>query len=362
MSSLTEKPAPPSAKRFSDGSASFNLQEPVISLDWSPDAKFLAVAGTNGALVVLDAATGAVRHKPAGHRMGAMRVAWSPDGLWLASAGQDGKIKLWHSQTGELTRELAGGSAWVEHLEWSREGNLLLSAAGKKLRVWNVAGEMQSEFAAHESTVAGLSLRADGKGFATACYGKIRCFRPGETSPCETLDWKSSLISLAWSPNGRFIAAGTQENTVQFFRLPVRAGEALGMSGYPAKVKHLAWDRTARFLATSGSEAVIVWDVSGSGPAGKIPLQLAAHPADISALAYQRRGDVLASGCEAGVITLWNPASCPWPKKRPVPTDKHLHAGKLPSAINQLSWSPDETRLGIGCQCGTVEILEWLGK
>jgi len=316
------------------------------------------VAGTDGALVVLDAATGAVRHQLAGHRMGAMRVAWSPDGLWLASGGQDGKIKLWHSQSGELAHEFAGGGAWVEHLEWARAGNLLLSAAGKKLRVWNVAGEMQFEFAAHESTIAGLSLRADGKGFATVCYGKIRCFRFGETSPYETLDWRSSLISLAWSPNGRFIATGTQENTVQFFRLPARGEEPLCMSGYPAKVKQLAWDRSARFLATSGSEVVTVWDVSGDGPAGKIPLQLAAHPADISALAYQWRGDVLASGCESGVIMLWNPAQCPWPKKKPAPTDKHLRAGKLATAINQLRWSPDETRLAIGCQGGTVALLK----
>ncbi len=357
MSGVTEKSAPLLAKKFSDGTASFNLQEPVISLDWSPDGKFLAVAGTDGALVVLDAATGAVRHQLAGHRMGAMRVAWSPDGLWFASSGQDGKIKLWHSESGELAHEFAGGGAWVEHLEWAHAGNLLLSAAGKKLRVWNVAGEMQFEFAAHESTIAGLSLRGDGKGFATVCYGKVRCFRFGETSSYETLDWKSSLISVAWSPNGRFIATGTQENTVQFFRLPVRGEEPLCMSGYPVKVKHLAWDRSARFLATSGSEVVTVWDVSGDGPAGKIPLQLAAHPADISALAYQRRGDVLASGCESGVIILWNPAQCPWPKKKPAPTDKHLRAGKLATAINQLRWSPDETRLAIGCQGGTVALL-----
>ncbi len=358
MSGVTDKSAPLSAKKFSDGTASFNLHEPVISLDWSPDGKLLAVAGTDGALVVLDATTGAVRHQLAGHRMGAMRVSWSPDGLWFASAGQDGKIKLWHSQSGELAHEFAGGGAWVEHLEWARAGNLLLSAAGKKLRVWNVAGEMQFEFAAHESTIAGLSLRADGKGFATICYGKVRCFRFGETSPYETLDWKSSLISLAWSPNGRFIATGTQENTIQFFRLPPRGEEPLCMSGYPAKVKQLAWDRTARFLATNGGDTVTIWDVSGSGPAGRIPLQLAAHPAGISALAYQRRGDVLASGCESGVIILWNPAQRPWPKNKPAPTDKHLRAGKLATAINQLRWSPDEKSLAIGCQGGTVTLLK----
>ena len=337
----------------------FNLEEPVVSLDWSPDGKFLAVAGTEGALMVWDAGAGAVRHRLTAHRIGALRVAWSPDSLWFVSSGQDGKIKLWHAQSGELAHELAGGGAWVEHLAWSQIGNLLLATAGKKLRVWDVAGEMQFEFAAHESTVAALQLRADGKGFATACYGKIRCFRFGETSPYETLEWKSSLISLAWSPNGRFIVAGTQENTLQFYRLPARGEEPLQMSGYPAKVKQLAWDPSACFLATNGGDMVTVWDVSGAGPAGKIPLQLNAHPAAVSALAYQSRGKILASGCEAGVIVLWNPSDCPWPEGEPAPAEEHLHAGKLSSAINQLRWSPDDTTLAAGCQGGTVAFLEW---
>lgn len=349
----------PGVMEQSKRAVSSNLQEPVISLDWSPDGKYLVVAGTEGTLAVVEAATGEVRHRLDGHRIGGLRVAWSPDGLWFASSGQDAKIKLWCAQSGELAREFAGGGAWVEHLVWSRTGNLLLSATGKKLRVWNLAGEIQFEFDGHESTVAALQLRADGKGFATACYGKIRCFRFGETSPYEILEWKSSLISLAWSSNGRFIVAGTQENTVQFYRLPARGEEPLQMSGYPAKVKQLAWDLSARFLATNGGEFVTVWDISGAGPAGKIPLQLDAHPANVSALAYQQRGDVLASGCEAGVIVLWNPSQCPWPKNTPAPTDKHLHAGKLSSAINQLRWSPDDKTLAIGCQGGTVALLEW---
>jgi len=355
LNNTTEKSERRPDRKTATDLMTFDLQEPVSSLDWSPDGESVVVAGTEGSLAILDSATGRLRRKLAGHK-GVMQAAWSPNGLWIASGGQDGAIKIWHFQSGELFRELAGGAPWVEHVAWSSDASVLASAAGKRLRLWNVAGEMFFEFAAHESTISALQWRADGKGLATTCYGKIRCFRLGAARPYETLAWKSSLISMAWSPTGRFIATGTQENSIQFFRLGAGGDAPLEMSGYPGKVRHLAWDRTSRFLATNSRDFIIVWNVSGKGPAGTIPLQLASHPSPVTTLAYQQHGDLLASGCDAGVVILWNPSACIWPSRKPAPTDKHLRAVRYSSAINQLRWSPDESALAIGCQDGTVAI------
>ncbi len=325
---INDMAEPPSlcVRDAADGLVSFDLQEPISSLDWSPDGKNVVIAGTEGSLAIVDAASGNLRSQLSGHR-GVMQVAWSPNGLWVASGGQDGKTKLWHFHTGELFKELPGGAAWVEHVAWSPDGGVLASAAGKYLRLWTFTGEMTSEFASHESTVTALQFRGDGKGVATACYGKIRCFRLDAARPYQTLAWKSSLISMAWSPNGRFIAAGTQENSIQFFRLQSRGEPPLEMSGYPSKVRHLAWDHTGQFLATNSREVAIVWNVSGKGPEGTIPLQLAGHPAAITAVAWQKHGDLLASGCEAGIVIIWNPPQCPWPVAQ---TGSHRQASACP--------------------------------
>jgi WD40 repeat protein len=336
----------------------FQLEDPVIGLAWSPDGRRLAVAGISGPCSIIEAATASAVQSLAGHNGGTLAISWSAQGEVIATGGQDGKVRLWSADTGVCQRELDGGAAWVEQVAFSPDGTMLAATAGKKMRLWNTNGEMLYEFAGHESTVSALQWRADGKGVATACYGKIRCFRTGEAKPYETLNWKSSFISLAWSPNGRILCAGTQENTIQFYRLPSRGEEPLRMSGYPAKVKQLAWDRGARFLACGGGDGLTVWDVSGKGPAGRIPLQLDSHPANISALAYQRHGDVLTSGCEFGALILWNPAQSDWPVNEPTPTDKFLHAVRLPGAINQLCWSPDESMLAAGCQDGTVAFLQ----
>ena len=332
----------------------FNLDDPVIALDWSADGRRVAVAGISGPGAVIDAASGQATRRFAGHKGGTLALSWSARGEVIATGGQDGKVKLWVADSGALLRELDGGATWVEHVAFSPDGEHLATTAGKQLRVWKTSGELLFEFDAHESTVSALQWRADGKGVATACYGKIRCFRLGEAKPYETIPWKASLISLAWSPNGRFLGSGTQENTIQFFRLPSSGREPLQMSGYPSKVKHLAWDRAARYLASGGGEIITVWDVSGPGPAGSLPLQLVGHPKNLSALAYQRRGDLLASGCEAGAVFVWNPSQCPWPVNDPTPTEQYVFAMRLPAAVNQLRWSPDETVLAIGCQDGTV--------
>lgn len=335
---------------------SFQLEDPVIALDWSPDGQRLAVAGISGPCAVVEATSGLATQRFAGHLGGTLALAWSPGGALIATGGQDRTVKLWVADSGALLRELDGGAAWVEHVAFSPDGAHLATAAGKRLRIWKATGELTFEFAAHESTISALQWRADGKGVATSCYGMIRCFRLGEPKPYETLDWKASLIALAWSPNGRYVASSTQENTIQFFRLPSAGREPLQMSGYPSKVKQLAWDRTATFLASGGGEVVTVWKVSGGGPAGTIPLQLSGHPRNISALGFQRRGDLLASGCEAGAVFIWNPSQCPWPEKEPVPTEQRITARRLKSAINQLRWSPDESTLALGCQDGSLVV------
>lgn len=117
------------------------------------------------------------------------------------------------------------------------------------------------------------------------------------------LPWKTSLVSLAISPDGRWVVAGTQENSVQIWPLPFREGEELAMSGYDAKVRSLAWHHSGRYLATDGGQELMVWDCSGKGPAGSTPRILEGHPARVSSLAYQKTGHLLASGCQgAGVV------------------------------------------------------------
>ncbi len=205
----------------------------------------------------------------------------------------------WESSTldGETGSEMVamdGGSAWVEQLIWHPCGEWLVSAAGKKLRLWNAKGELLQNYPDQAATIAAVSWLPKGKEFITTCYGGVFFWSPENDSLIRRFEWKGSVLALAVSPDSQFIAGGCQDALVHFWH--VKNGKNLEMTGYPQKVKELSWDSSSRFLATGGGEQVTIWDCSGKGPAGSTPISFELHLKPLTALAFQNNGPILASG------------------------------------------------------------------
>ncbi len=194
------------------------LDDYVIDLAWSPDGALLAAAAQSGSITLLDAASGAVRHKPPGHADGTNALAWAPsqrteDGGrktetanqssalgplsagFLASGGQDGCVRFWDAATGHQTAETNLGGAWVEHLVWSGTGLptrdseatdretratfLLYAAAGKKLAALRADGSLAHAFPDAPKTISALAtapssaLGSQSSALASACFGHV---------------------------------------------------------------------------------------------------------------------------------------------------------------------------------------------
>lgn len=331
---------------------SFDAGDHVAGVAWLPDGQRLAVAPSEGELAVLDRATGARRLTFPAHVDGNAAISASSREPWLATAGHDGKVRVWNCDSGALVRELEAGHPWVEQVAFSPDGTLLAATAGRILRVWDAAGELQIECADHDSTIAALAWRPDSRGIGTGCYNGAQLFRQQdgawESAPYEELRWRGSIISLAWSPNGRYVGGGSQEATIQFWKLPYRVGEELFMSGYQTKVKELAWDKESRFLASGGGEIITVWDVSGKGPRGRTPLQLEGHAGRVTALAFQGRGPLLASGGADGSAFVWDLQAGTRHRRQLAPA----------APISALTWSGDGSALALGAADGTVCVWE----
>lgn len=327
-----------------------NIGDHVIALAWSPPSgRLLAAAAVSGEILLCNTKNGEPLHRLSGHLFGTTALAWRPDGEVLASSGQDGKVRLWNAQSGAEIACLAGGAAWVEHVVWcsAQDGKRppwLASAAGKVLRFWDSNGTLLQEHSEHTSTIHDIAWHRKSNQLAIVPYGGIILLDP-DAGAARKYSWKGASLTVAWSPDGKYVATGDQDSTVHFWF--AQSGTDLQMWGYPAKVRQLSWDASSRYLATGGSPAVVVWDCSGKGPEGTKPLMLEAHAENLSALAFQHKGLTLASAGNDGLLCLWAVGKA----KKP------LASINFDSPIARIAWSFDDRWLAVGTDSGKVEIF-----
>lgn len=289
--------------------------------------------------------TGRLVYTRPAHPAGGTTLACQPRGPLVATGGQDAMVRLWRADCGLLVREWSVGDAWVERLHWNHTGTLLAAAAGKGVFVWTVDGALLRSWPAHRATVTDVRWHPSRDTVCATSYGGVTILDPAEPTPVQQLAWQGSSLCARWSPDARYIATGEQDASVHFWI--VATGKDLQMTGYPTKIRELAWDRQSRFLATGGGPEVAVWDCSGRGPAGSAPIILPGHEQRVSALAFQRKGPRLVSGGGEGRLVVWQPGA-------PNPL---VGATLLSAAVTAAQWSSDDHDILAGLADGSVFAL-----
>jgi len=333
------------------------LDDYVIDLAWSPDGALLAAASAAGPLVLFDGAGGARRQELAGHADGSNAIAWAPakpppaGAQLLASGGQDGCVRFWSAPAGSQTAEIKLGSAWVDQLAWrpwpgraGGESLCLAAAAGRKLALLGPDGAVAHAFADAPKTLSALAWQPPGGAVAAAWFGGVGVWDAGDFHSRHQYPYGSAIAALAWSPDGRWLVAGTQDSAVHLW-LPEEDQE-FHMSGYETKVRELSFSPDSRWLATGGARDACVWDCSGAGPEGREPLALP-HAERVCAVAFQNRGGLLATAAQNNEVGLWLPAQ----------NGASVATVRLTAPASKLAWSPDDTRLAIGSPQGGVLVL-----
>jgi WD40 repeat protein len=309
------------------------------ALALSKAGDLVAVGTGAGALIVLESSTGKELWRHDAHSGGVLSVSLGPRAI--ASSGQDGKTRTF-SFSGEPLHELPGNTPWVEHVTWSPDGSKLATASGKFVRIWNEDGTPFLETQPHASTVTALQWSRRGSELATTCYGGAYVWTIGAGANPKLLPFKGSLISLAWSPDDKVVACGSQDCSVHFWRLTT--GQDSEMTGYPFKPKALAWDANSSMLATGGDATICVWNFSGKGPEGTAPIQLPSHKAQVTSLAFHPRKAILASLAQDMGVIVWEPRKGTEPIAFAFTDD-------TPEA---LVWHPHESRVITTDAAGTV--------
>jgi WD40 repeat protein len=270
-------------------------------------------------------------------------LATAADRERIVSGGDDGKV-IATDANGE-SRVLAADAKhrWIDHVALGTDGAVAWSEGKTAFVQANDAREIELP-----STVGGLAFLPKGFRLAVAHYnGATLWFPNAPQAEPERLEWKGSHLGITAHPDGRFLVTTMQEPMLHGWRLADR--QHMRMSGYASRVTSFDWSTGGKWLATAGSNQLVLWPFqTKDGPMGKTPRLLAPSEHRIAVVASHPKQEVVATGYADGMILLVRiDDGAEILAKRP---------GDAP--VTALAWSADGALLAFGTESGEAGVID----
>jgi WD40 repeat protein len=268
------------------------------------------------------------------------------DGARIVTGGDDGRLVATDESGAHRVLASDDKKRWIDQVALGPDGALAWSA-GKTAHVLTGKGEDHTHEA--PSTVAGLAFAPKGLRVALAHYNGVTLWFPNAAgAKPEMLEWKGSHLSVAFSPDGKFLITTMQEPMLHGWRLA--DAKHMRMSGYSARVRSLGWTADGDFLATSGSEQLILWPFDGKdGPMGRQPKLQAPSQARVAVVACHPRQPVVAVGYADGAVVLVRSDDGALIEVKPKDT----------GPVSALGWDANGGTLAFGTEAGEAGALSF---
>jgi dipeptidyl aminopeptidase/acylaminoacyl peptidase len=258
---------------------------------FTPDGESLATVSESGVIRLLDPRTGAPQRRLARQvgddvsgadrgyvRFGfERRIALDPKGRWLAEVSGSRVIRRWDLRAGpDQAPRMRTAPADVYAIAFSPDRRIVASGSDKgAIRFWN-AETLEA------ATVPPLSLPV---GNATGVL----------------LDSRQRISALAFSPDGKLIAAGRSDGSLVVARLT--APRPVVLTGHRFAVSDIAFSGDGKILASgSADNSILLWNPER----GRLVGALTGHTDPVSAIAFGREGRILASTGSDSTLRLWD--------------------------------------------------------
>ena len=357
---------------------------------WSPDDKLLATGHGNGTVTISGVQAGDKKVTLRGHVDGIYHLVWSPDGARLVSTAGDFTIRIWDVASEKTVVGPMRHSHGVSSAAWEPDGKRLATGSfDETIKIWDTTtGREALTLRGHVQTVISLAWGPGGRLVSGGNDGSMKIWtaiRDQESSPLPAHFWGTTPIrvtSVAWSPDGKRLASGGDDGRIRIWDSATRQ-EVLAINAHDERrvypqfglIRSLAWSPDSTQLASAGLDgATKVWDavdgrkifalpadrgyvwsvawspdgtkvaagsedgsirvIEGLKDAPKVQ-SFKAHDRRARGLAWNNKGDRLASVGADGFVKVWDPVGGVEVSR------KH----GVPGWIMGVAWSPDDKQL-----------------
>jgi WD40 repeat protein len=272
---------------------------------FSPDGRFGASDGPNGAISLWNLEVGKVERHLEGSVEIVTNLALMADGSRVLAGSKDGSVRLWNTKTGRELHRFRQENA--QQVAVSPDGSLMAVAdsTDNAIKIWNVrTGEEVRRLTGHTGAVTSVAFSPDGRWVLSGSHdgtmrrwdvaqeGEGRIFR-------RPLGWWVSCV--AFTPDGRRVIAGYHDYSIRLWDLETRQ-ELLCYLGHRDTVTSLAVSPDgSTFLSGSQDHTMRLWDLEG----GVQRCIFRGHKDGVKGVGFSAEGGRAVSWSADGTMRLW---------------------------------------------------------